>query len=123
MVGYHCIVPNFWYRKGKVRFEYRDANGKMRSMVDNPQAVPGRDNHDNANLTVTDRMGVADIGSVLKFVDANPAAPKRPKGGVSFCLGGRLSLAAAAEVPGCVRASAALHGTTMVSDAPDSPHR
>ncbi len=121
MVGYHCIVPNFWYRKGKVRFEYRDANGKMRSMVDLPQAVQD-EIHDNANH-VTDRMAVADIGSVLKFVDADPAARKGPKGSVGFCLGGRLSLAAAAEYPDVFRASAALHGTTMVSDAPDSPHR
>ena len=21
-VGYHCTVPNFWYRRGKVRFEW-----------------------------------------------------------------------------------------------------
>jgi carboxymethylenebutenolidase len=20
VVGYHCVVPNFWYRRGKVRF-------------------------------------------------------------------------------------------------------
>ena len=22
VVGYHCIVPNFWYRQGRVRFEH-----------------------------------------------------------------------------------------------------
>ena len=31
-VGYHCTVPNFWYRRGKVRFEYRDENGRMNSL-------------------------------------------------------------------------------------------
>ena len=31
VVGYHCIVPNFWYRQGRVRFEYRDAKDQMLS--------------------------------------------------------------------------------------------
>ena len=31
-VGYHVTVPNFWYRRGKVRFEYRDEKGRMRSL-------------------------------------------------------------------------------------------
>lgn len=26
-VGYHCTVPNFYYRQGKVRFEFRDERG------------------------------------------------------------------------------------------------
>ncbi len=32
--GYYCVLPNFWYRRGKVRFEYRDDKGKMLSMKD-----------------------------------------------------------------------------------------
>ena len=28
-VGYHCTVPNLYYRQGKVRFEKRDARGRM----------------------------------------------------------------------------------------------
>ena len=82
MVGYHCILPNFWYRKGKVRFEYRDERGKMRSMIDLPQAAQD-EVHDNARL-VTDRMAVADIGSVLKFLDGELAARKGPKGSVGY---------------------------------------
>ena len=93
----------------------------MRSMIDLPQAAQD-EIRDNAQL-VTDRMAVADIGSVLKFLDGEPAARKGPKGSVGYCLGGRLGLAAAAEYPETFRASAALHGTTMVTDEPDSPHR
>ncbi len=121
MVGYHCTLPNFWYRRGKVRFEYRDDKGKMRSMIDLPQAAQD-EIRDNAGL-VTDRMAVADIGSTLDFLDAETAARKGAKGSVGYCLGGRLALAAAAEFPDAMRASAALHGTTMVTDAADSPHR
>ena len=28
-VGYHCTVPNLYYRQGKVRFEKRDVRGRM----------------------------------------------------------------------------------------------
>ena len=119
--GYHCTVPNFWYRRGKVRFEYRNEKGQMRSLVDLPEEVQN-EIRDNARL-VTDRMAVSDIGAVLKFLDGNSAVRPGPKGSLGYCLGGRLALAAAAEYPDVFRASASLHGTTLVSDAPDSPHR
>lgn len=119
-VGYHCTVPNFWYRRGKVRYEFRDDNGRMKSLNVIPQAVQ---DEMHANMTqVTDSMAMADIGAVLKFMDTEPVR-RGPKGSIGYCLGGRLSLAAAATFPDQFRASASLHGTSMVSDAPDSPHR
>jgi carboxymethylenebutenolidase len=119
-VGYHCTVPNFWYRRGKVRFEFRDEKGRMRSL----SALPKETQDEiRANMVqVTDRMAMADIGAVLKFLDGEPVQ-KGPKGTLGYCLGGRLSLAAAAEYPEAFRASASMHGTTLVSDAPDSPHK
>jgi len=68
-------------------------------------------------------MAMADIGAVLKFLDDQPAVQKGPKGTLGYCLGGRYSLAAAAEYPDVFRASASMHGVYLVSDAPDSPHR
>jgi carboxymethylenebutenolidase len=120
-VGYHCTVPNFWYRRGKVRYEFRNEKGQMRSIFTLPKEVQA-ELHDNMNR-VTDGMAMADLGALLKFLDGERAVRKGPKGTIGYCLGGRLSLAAAAEYPGAFRASASLHGTTMVSDAPDSPHR
>jgi carboxymethylenebutenolidase len=119
-VGYHVTVPNFWYRRGKVRYEFRDESGRMRSLNVIPQAVQ---DEMAANMRqVTDAMAIADIGAVLKFFDGEPVR-KGPKGTIGYCLGGRLSLSAAAAYPDQFRASASLHGTAMVSDAPDSPHR
>jgi carboxymethylenebutenolidase len=119
-VGYHCTVPNFWYRRGRVRFEYRDERGRMRSL-----STLSKEQQDEilSNMQqVTDRMAMADIGAVLTFLDGEPVKPG-PKGTIGYCLGGRLSLGAAAEYPDSFRASASLHGTSLVSDAPDSPHR
>jgi carboxymethylenebutenolidase len=119
-VGYHCTVPNFWYRRGKVRYEFRDEKGRMRSLNTIPKEVQ---DEMHANMThVTDPMAMADIGAVLKFLDGEPVR-KSPKGTVGYCLGGRLSLAAGIQYPEHFRAAASLHGTAMVSDAPDSPHR
>jgi carboxymethylenebutenolidase len=120
IVGYHCTVPNFWYRRGRVRYEFRDEKGRMRSLNAIPKEVQ---DEMVANMNqVTDAMAMADIGAVLKFLDGEPARPG-PKGTIGYCLGGRLSLSAAAEFSDQFRANASLHGTSMVSDAPDSPHR
>jgi carboxymethylenebutenolidase len=119
-VGYHCTVPNFWYRRGRVRYEFRDEKGYMRSLNTIPQTVQA-EMRANSEL-VTDRMAMADIGSVLTFLDGQPAR-QGPKGTIGWCLGGRLSILAAEEFPDQFRASASLHGTAMVTDAPDSPHR
>jgi carboxymethylenebutenolidase len=120
VAGYHVTVPNFWYRRGKIRYEFRDENGRMKSLNVIPKDVQD-EMHANMVL-VTDAMAMADIGAALKFLDGEPVR-KGPKGTVGYCLGGRLSLAAAATYPDQFQASASLHGTSMVSDAADSPYR
>src|SRR6188474_2747087 len=112
VAGYHCTVPNFWYRRGKVRYEFRDNNGRMKSL----NVIPKQAQDEmHANMVqVTDAMAMADIGAVLKFLDGEPAR-NGPKGTIGYCLGGRMSLAAAAAFPDQFRASASLHGTSMVS--------
>jgi carboxymethylenebutenolidase len=119
VVGYHVTVPNFWYRRGRMRYEFRDEHGRMRSLVTLAPAV--RDEV-QANMShLTDSMAMADIGSVLKFLRGEPVR-KAPKGVIGYCLGGRLALAAAARFPDHIRACASMHGTRLVNDRPDSPH-
>ncbi|MEI8150409.1 MAG: dienelactone hydrolase family protein [Hyphomicrobiales bacterium] len=118
-VGYHVTLPNFWYRRGKVRFEYRDDRGRMRSLLSLPKEVQSEL---HANMAqVTDRMAMADIAAVLKFLGGEPVR-EDPKGTIGYCLGGRLAVAAAAEFPDQFRANASMHGTRLVNDKPDSPH-
>jgi carboxymethylenebutenolidase len=120
VVGYHVTLPNFWYRRGKVRYEFRDESGRMKSLNVIPQAVQ---DEMHANMThLTDAMAMQDIGSVLKFLEGEPVR-KGPKGSIGYCLGGRLTLSTAIAYPEHFRASASMHGTAMASDAPDSPHR
>ena len=35
--GYYCVLPNTYFRGGKVRFEYRNEKGEMRSMESLPR--------------------------------------------------------------------------------------
>jgi hypothetical protein len=62
-VCYHVTVPNFWYRRGKVRFEYRDEKGRMKSLVAIPQVAQ---DEMHANMShLTDGMAMADIGAEI----------------------------------------------------------
>jgi carboxymethylenebutenolidase len=120
VVGYHVTLPNFWYRRGRVRFEYRDDKGRMRSILDLPQTVQD-ELHANMNQ-VTDPMAMEDTRSILEFLEGEPVRPG-VKGSIGFCLGGRLGICAAAFFPDHFRATASLHGTRLVNDTPLSPHR
>src|SRR5664279_3625084 len=95
-VGYHCTLPNFFYRRGKVRFEYRDEKGRMRSLLSLPKAVQDELHANRSHLSGA--MAMADIGAVLEFLGGEPVR-QGPKGCIGYCLGGGPALAAAAESP------------------------
>jgi carboxymethylenebutenolidase len=120
VTGYHCVVPNFWYRQGRVRFEFRDSKGVMKSFEHIPVEAQ---NQMREQMRVTpDELAMADLRSVLRFLETQPVK-SGPKGTIGFCLGGRYSLEAAALYPDQFRASASLHGTALVSDRALSPHK
>jgi carboxymethylenebutenolidase len=73
-------------------------------------------------LALSRKTAVTDIAALLDFCGDRPVKPSAA-GSVGFCLGGRLAFHAAQEFPGRFRANASLHGTRLVSDATDSPHR
>src|SRR5256712_2195209 len=120
-VVYYGMVPDFYYRQGKVRHEFRDAQNRMISLhaldEERKQRViaPGR--------RLSNQMVVDDTGAILDFV--RRGEPVRPGGvgAIGYCMGGRHVLCVAGHFPECVRASASLHGTSLISDAADSPHR
>src|SRR5207237_1241544 len=60
--------------------------------------------------------------SILSFLTGEPVRGG-PKGSIGFCLGGRLGLCAAGLYPDEFRATASLHGTRLVHEGADSPHR
>jgi carboxymethylenebutenolidase len=119
-VGYYCILPDLYYRQGKVRFEFRNELGQMRSLEELDDAtkemirVPMRQ--------LTDAMAVEDTASILEFIKGQPVKDG-PIGSVGYCMGGRHVLRMAGHYPDRFTASASLHGTRLMTDAPDSAHR
>ena len=118
--GYYCVVPNLFYRHGKIRFEVRNADGRMASFDTLPQA---KQKEMQGYSSQVDRVRTRiDIAAVLDFCKAEPVA-EGTAGSIGFCLGGRAAFYAGQEFPDRFRANASLHGSWLVTEAPDSPHR
>src|SRR5262245_42882407 len=119
-VGYYCLVPNFYYRQGKIRHEFRDQDGRTISLDRLSQQdqelvlAPSR--------KLSDAMVVDDTGALLAFLDRGEPARAGAIGCIGYCMGGRHVFRAAANFPQRFRASISLHGTSLVTDQADSPH-
>ena len=119
-VGYYGMVPDFYYRQGKVRSEYFDAKGRRISLKrlspeDQRKVLAPHDK-------LPDAMVVEDTGAILEFLRRGEPVKPEAAGAIGYCMGGRHVMGAAAAYPEHFKASASLHGTTLVSDRKDSPH-
>src|SRR5260221_954778 len=72
VVGYYVLLPDLYYRQGRIRHQWRDADGRMISMH---KLDPERQAQVRAPLQkLSDAMVVADSGAILEFIDrAEPA--------------------------------------------------
>jgi len=119
-VGYYCLVPDLFYRHGRVRFDYWDKNGKRMSLARLDDDIremilaPAR--------STTDTMVMEDTNALIRFIDADELVQPGGMGSIGYCWGGRLVLRTAAWFPDRFRAGASLHGTDLVTDKENSPH-
>src|ERR1700760_1986606 len=119
-VGYYVLVPGFYYRQGRIRTDYRDEKGNAISLKN---LTPEQQAAVLAPLSkLADRMVVDDVGAILKFLDTQPDVDRGAVGGFGYCMGGRHVLQSASAYPDRLRASASLHGTTLITEKPDSAH-
>ncbi len=64
-----------------------------------------------------------DATAYVKFLDAQASVSKKAKmGAFGYCMGGPMTMQAAAANPGRIGAGASFHGGGLVTDKPDSPH-
>jgi carboxymethylenebutenolidase len=119
--GYCCVVPDFYYRQGTVQNEVRDAQGKMVSLSRLDQAAQAKMLAPLAKFSDTEAMD--DTAALLQFLASETAVRPGPVGSFGYCLGGRLVMRAAVRFPDRFRAGASLHGSALMTDRPDSPHR
>ena len=119
-VGYYCAVPNFYYRHGKIRHEFRNERNQMITLDRLDEQTRRRVLAPLQQLA--DSMVIEDTGALLEFINRDPAArAAAPVGCIGYCMGGRRAFRVTGHYPDRFLASASLHGTDLVT-AGDSPH-
>ncbi len=104
--GYAVLLPNLYYRHGPAA----------------PVDLSDRDRLMALVASVTNAGIVSDTKAFLSFLDMQEAVKGPKLGTVGYCMGGALSLTAAANFPERVAAAASFHGARLATEAPDSPH-
>jgi carboxymethylenebutenolidase len=78
---------------------------------------------DMLRAPLTSDAVMQDAAAYVKFLDAQSSVNKKAKMGVfGYCMGGPMTLQAAASSPARIGAGASFHGGGLVTDKPDSPH-
>jgi carboxymethylenebutenolidase len=113
--GYTVLVPNPYYRSTK-------APGLPPNFsFSNPQ---DRERLAALRALLTAEAVTADATAYVAFLDTQKSVKKPAKiGVVGYCMGGPMTLRAAAALPNRIEAGASFHGGGLVTDTPDSPHR
>jgi carboxymethylenebutenolidase len=109
-VGYYCMVPDLYYRGGRIRYDRANLTPELREdMTARWHAI--------SNAMVMD-----DTRGMLSFLDsAEPVLPG-PKGSIGYCMSGQYVLSAAGTFPDIFQATATLHGVRHITEQEDSPH-
>ena len=119
-VGYYCMVPDFYYRQGRILNQFHDHEGRMISLHRLDQAREKQVRAPRGKLSGA--MVMDDTAALLDFIDGDEPVRPGPLGAIGYCMGGLFVLAAAGHFPARFRASVSLHGTRLISDQADSPH-
>ncbi len=112
--GYFVFVPDLYYRSS-------DAAEIDHATLQDDPAQQARVM--KMVERVTNGAVMQDFVAFLDFFDRQPEARDGKLGVVGYCLGGRLALSAAGTFPDRVVVAASIHGASLASDEPDSPHR
>lgn len=120
-VGYYCAVPDLYHRQGRIRHEWRDENDKM---ISAHKLDPERRRQATIPLEkLSNAMVVEDTGALLEYMNGDEPVRRGGIGSIGYCMGGRHVLCVAGAYPERFTAGASLHGTALISDRDDSPHR
>jgi carboxymethylenebutenolidase len=107
--GFLCVLPDLYYREGKVRFDLSKGESELKKMF----AI---------GSTLSNAMVMRDTQAILDYLAALDVAGDLT-GTVGYCMSGQFVISAAGTFPERIRATASLYGTRMVTDKDDSPHK
>jgi carboxymethylenebutenolidase len=118
-VGYYAMVPDLYYRWGKVSFDFRnDAGQALSGFKLDPE---NRKKVSELWQKLTNKMAMDDTAAILDFLNREEHAHRGGMGSLGYCMGGRHVLCAAGEFPERFVAGASLHGTRMLGDTLHGP--
>ena len=112
--GYTVLVPNPYYRSTKAPgigpdFDFGSAADRAKLEA--------------LRAPLTESAVMQDGAAYVAYLDAQASVnPKAKIGVVGYCMGGPMTLQAAASSPARISAGASFHGGGLVTDKPDSPH-
>jgi carboxymethylenebutenolidase len=113
-LGHAVLVPNPYYRSTKapgLSMDFDFANPADRSKLDALRAP------------MTGDAVMRDAAAYVAFLDDQAGVDRKAKiGVVGYCMGGPMTMQAAAACAGRIGAGASFHGGGLVTDKPDSPH-
>jgi carboxymethylenebutenolidase len=112
--GYTVLIPNPYYRMTKapgLTLDFDFSSSADRAKLDALRAP------------LTSEAVMQDATAYVRFLDAHAAVNKKAKVGVfGYCMGGPMTMQAAAAVPDRIGGGASFHGGGLVTDKPNSPH-
>ena len=113
-LGYVVLVPDFYYREGP----YESVDMRTAFLEE-----ATRDRVMTWMRAYTTDLVVRDAGTFVEYLDSRPEVTPGGVGTTGYCMGGRLSLVAAANLGERIAAAASFHGGNLAkADDPDSPH-
>lgn len=112
--GYAALVINPYYRQTKAPLV--EVGQNFRSPGVRERIIPFA-------RALTRETNKADANTFVNWLDAQPSVDTSRKiGTTGYCMGGPMTMVAAAERPDRIGAGASFHGGGLVRDTPDSPH-
>lgn len=111
--GYVVLLPDLFYRAGP--YETLDPAAVFAS--GNPREVLGP-----LMATTDNRRASQDTDAFLAYLDGRDDVAGTKVGTTGYCMGGGISLTAAATYPDRIAAAASFHGGSLATDSELSPH-
>jgi carboxymethylenebutenolidase len=111
--GYFVVLPDLFYRSQP--FEPFSAATAFSNEAERARLMP-------ILMRVTNEVAMKDTAKLIEWLDAQKQVKRGAIGCVGYCLGGRITLAAAGTFADRIAAGASIHGGRMATTAPDSAH-
>jgi carboxymethylenebutenolidase len=112
--GFVVLVPNPFYRSARAPGIGPDFD--FQKPADRAALAALR-------APLTNDAVAEDAKALIAYLDTRPNVARQARAGVvGYCMGGLMTMQAAAGVPGRIGAGASFHGGGLVTDKPDSAH-